>query len=137
MKTVLDKMFTMSDMVIMLLQHYLKQFAQEGIAKVPNKDVCVCSKQLVAVCTRLAEVDALPQESIGFVLEGLTRCSVPEFKDIHRLLCTTHKVCQMSAVIGRRDSSATLAHIQRICKEACKVFHSMNLTNKCNILQSH
>ncbi len=89
------------------------------------------------MCTRLAEVDALPQESISFILEGLTRCSVPEFKDIHRLLCTTHKVRQMRAVTGRRDSSATLAHIQKICKEAFEVFHSMNLTNKWNIPQSH
>ncbi len=86
MKMALYKMFMMSNMVIMLLQHYLKQFAQEGIAKVPNEDVCACSEQLVAVCTCLAEVNALPQESIGFILEGLTCCSVPEFKDIHRLL---------------------------------------------------
>jgi hypothetical protein len=111
LKIALDKMFTMSNMVIMSLQHYLKQFAQDGIAKVPNEDVCVCSEQLIAVCMHLAEVDALPQESIGFILEGLTHCSVPEFKDIHRLLCTTHKVCQMRAVTRRRDSSATLAHI--------------------------
>ncbi len=129
MKIALDEMFTMSDRVIMSLQRYLKQFAQDGIAKVPNEDVHVCSEQLIAMCTRLAEVDALPQESIGFIFEGLTRCSVPEFKDIHRLPCTTHKVHQMRAVTMRRDSSATLAHIQKICKEACKVFHSMNLTN--------
>ncbi len=137
MKIALDEMFTMSDMVIMSLQRYLKQFAQDRIAKVPNKDVCVCSEQLIAVCTHLAEVDALPQESIGFILDGLTRCSVPEFNDIHRLLCTTHKVRQMRAVTGRRDSFTTLAHIQKICKEACKVLHSMNLTNKWNIPQSH
>jgi hypothetical protein len=137
LKMTLDEMLTMSNIVIMSLQHNLKQFAQEEIAKVPNENVCVCSEQLVAVCTRLAEVNTLPQESIGFILEGLTRCSVPEFKDIHRLLCTTHKVCQMRAVTGRRDSSSTLAHIQKIYKEACKVFHSMNLTNKCNIPQSH
>ncbi len=92
MKIVLDEMFMMSNMVIMLLQRYLKQFAQDRIAKVPNKDVRVYSEQLIAMCTRLAEVDALPQESIGFILERLTRCSVLEFKDIHRLLCTTHKV---------------------------------------------
>ena len=85
LKMALDEMFTMSDMVIMSLQRYLKQFAQEGIAKVPNEDVRICTEQLVAVSTRLAEVDALPQESIGFILEGLTRCLVPEFKDIHRL----------------------------------------------------
>jgi hypothetical protein len=70
LKVALDKMFTVSNMVIMSLQRYLKQFAQEGIAKVPNKDARVCSKQLVAVCTRLAEVNALLQESIGFILRG-------------------------------------------------------------------
>jgi hypothetical protein len=64
-----------------------------------------------------------PLESIGFILEGLTHCSVPEFKDIHRLLCTTHKVHQMRTVTRRRDSSATLAHIQKICKEACEIPH--------------
>jgi hypothetical protein len=36
MKITLDEMFTMSNMVIMSLQKYLKQFAQEGIAKVPR-----------------------------------------------------------------------------------------------------
>jgi hypothetical protein len=80
LKIMLDKMFTIGNMVIMSLQRYLKQFAPEGIAKVPNEDVRICSKQLIAVCTRLAEVDALPQESIGFILEGLTRCSVPGLK---------------------------------------------------------
>jgi hypothetical protein len=39
LKIALDEMFTMSNMVIMSLQKYLKQFAQEGIAKVPNEDV--------------------------------------------------------------------------------------------------
>ncbi len=41
LKIALDEMFMMSDMVVMLLQHYLKQFAQDRIAKVPNEDVCV------------------------------------------------------------------------------------------------
>jgi hypothetical protein len=51
LKMALDEMFTMSNVVIMSLQCYLKQFAQEGIAKVLNKDVRVCFKQLVAMCT--------------------------------------------------------------------------------------
>ncbi len=44
LKIAFDEMFTMSNMLIMLLQRYLKQFAQDGIAKVPNEDVCVCSE---------------------------------------------------------------------------------------------
>ncbi len=68
LKIALDKMFTMSNMVVMSLQKYLKQFTQEGIAKVPNEDVWICAEQLNAVCARLAEVDALPQETTGFIL---------------------------------------------------------------------
>jgi hypothetical protein len=39
LKLALDEMFTMSNMVIMSLQKFLKQFAQEGFVKVPNEDV--------------------------------------------------------------------------------------------------
>jgi hypothetical protein len=39
LKITLDEMFTVKNMVIMLLQKYLKQFAQEGLPKVPNEVV--------------------------------------------------------------------------------------------------
>jgi hypothetical protein len=137
LKLALDEMFTMSNMVITSLQKFLKQFAQEGVAKVPNEDVRLCAEQIAAVCARLAEVDALPQEVPGYILEGFTRCSVVEFREIHKLLYTTDKVRQMRAVSGRRDSSTTLAAVQKLCSEANDVFHSLNLTNKWNIPQGH
>jgi hypothetical protein len=137
LKIALDEMFTMSNMVIQSLQKYLKQFAQEGIAKVPNEDVRLCSEQINAVCARLAEVDQLPQESTTFILEGFTRCSVTEFREIHKLLATTEKVNQMRVHTKKRDSSATLAAVNKLCSEACEVFHSLNLTNKWNIPQGH
>ena len=137
LKIALDEMFTMSNMVITLLQKFLKQFAQEGIAKIPNEDVRLCAEQIAAVCARLAEVDALPQEVPGYILEGFTRCSVVEFRDIHKLLYTTDKVRQMRAVSGRRDSNTTLVAVQKLCSEANDVFHSLNLTNKWNIPQGH
>jgi hypothetical protein len=137
LKIALDEMFTMSNMVITSLQKFLKQFAQEGIAKVPNEDVRLCAEQIAAVCARLAEVDALPQEVPGYILEGFTRCSVVEFRDIHKLLYTTDKVRQMRAVSGKRDSNTTLVAVQKLCSEANDVFHSLNLTNKWNIPQGH
>jgi hypothetical protein len=82
-------------MVITSLQKFLKQFAQEGVARVPNEDVPLCAEQITAVCVHLAKVDALPQEIPGYIFEGFTRCSVVEFKEIHRLLNTADKVCQM------------------------------------------
>jgi hypothetical protein len=37
LKIALDEMLTMSNMVITLLQKFLKQFAQEGVARVPDE----------------------------------------------------------------------------------------------------
>jgi hypothetical protein len=101
LKIALDEKFTMSNMVIMLLHKYLKQFAQEGVAKVPNEDVQICSEKIAAMCAHLAKFDALPEETPGYILEGFTWCMVVEFKDIHKLLATTCKVRQMRAVSGR------------------------------------
>jgi hypothetical protein len=39
LKIALDEMFTMSNMVITSLQKFLKRFTQEGVARVPIKDV--------------------------------------------------------------------------------------------------
>jgi hypothetical protein len=89
------------------------------------------------VFAHLAGVNALPKESTDFILEGFTHCSIIEFWDIHKLLATTLKVCQMRAITGRRDSSTTLAEAQKLCSEVCEVFHSLNLTNKWNIPQNH
>jgi hypothetical protein len=38
LKNVLDEMFTLSNMVISLLQKFLKQFSPDGVARVPKKD---------------------------------------------------------------------------------------------------
>ncbi len=80
------------------------------------------------MCARLAEVDALPQEVPGYILEGFTRCLV---------LNTADKVRQMRAVSGKRDSNTTLVAVQKLCSKANDVFHSLNLTNKWNIPQGH
>jgi hypothetical protein len=89
------------------------------------------------VCARLAEVDALPQEVPGYILEGFTRCLVAESKEIHKLLNTANKVCQMRAVSGKRISNTTLVAVQKLCSKANDMFHSLNLTNKWNIPQGH
>ncbi len=59
-KLALDEMFTISNTVVATLQDFFENFAKDGIAKVPNEDVCVATKQIVAITERLAEVSALP-----------------------------------------------------------------------------
>jgi hypothetical protein len=89
------------------------------------------------MCARLAEVDPLPQEVPGYILEGFTRCLVVESKEIHKLLNTADKVHQMRAVSGKQDSNTTLAAVQKPCSNANDMFHTLNLTNKWNIPQGH
>ncbi len=127
----------MSGMVVLLLQKYLKQFAQDGIAKFPNKDIQVCTEQLLAVSACLVEVDALPHKAVGQIMEGFTCCSVAEFRDMHKLLSTTERICQICVLGGKRDSSITFAAIKKLCSEASEFFHVLNLSNKWNIPQGH
>ncbi len=70
-------------------------------------------------------------------MEGFTLFSVVEFRDIHRLLNTADKVCQMWAVTVKQNSKETLASVVKLCSKASDVFHSLNLTNKWNIPQGH
>jgi hypothetical protein len=76
-KLALDKMFTISNTVVATLQGFFENFSKDGIAKVPNEDVCVATEQIIAVPERLAKVSALPSECTIQLLEGLTKCSIP------------------------------------------------------------
>jgi hypothetical protein len=137
LKIMLDEVFTVSNMVITMLQKFLKQNAHEGVARVPNKDVWLCAKQVAAMCARLAKVDTLPQKVPGYILEGFTWCLVVEFKGIHKLLNTADKVRQMRAVSGKQNSNTTLVTVPKLCSKANGMFLSLNLTNKWNIPQGH
>jgi hypothetical protein len=79
-KLVLNKMFTISNTVVAILQSFFDNFAKDGIAKVPNEDVRVATEQIVAIAERLAEVSALPSECTVQLLEELSKCSVTVFR---------------------------------------------------------
>ena len=86
---------------------------------------------------RLAEVDALPHEAVGQILEGITCCSIVGFRDMHKLLSTTKRICQIHVAEWKRDSSIAFAAIKKLCSKASEFFHVLNLLNKWNISQGH
>ncbi len=59
--------------VVATLQGFFEAFSKDGIAKVPNENVCAVTEQIVAVAERLAEVSALPSESTRHILERFTQ----------------------------------------------------------------
>jgi hypothetical protein len=125
-KIALDEMFTISNTVVTTLQGFLENFAKDGIAKVPNKDVCIATEQIVAVAERLAKVSALPCECTVQILEGLTKCSVTVFKCLRQLHTFT----------SLHDSSC-LGGINKLCKEANDIFNALNVPKEWNITQKH
>ena len=69
----------MSDIVITLLQEFLKSFAWDGVAKYPSENVALIFQQTNAVPERLAEVLELPRDTPLIILTGFTKFSVPDF----------------------------------------------------------
>jgi hypothetical protein len=67
-KIALDEMFTISNTIVKTLQGFFEAFAKDGIAKVPNEDVCVATGEIVAVAERLAEVSSLLTECVAQIL---------------------------------------------------------------------
>jgi len=87
-------LFYMSRDTIDALKKYLKIFQEKGLRWVRGESVVLAQKQLLAVCTRLNEVNSLPGESVNDILQGLNYCSVPEFAGVfgHYLITACAKI---------------------------------------------
>ncbi len=132
----LDKMLTISNTVVATLQGFFENFAKDGIAKVPNEDVCVATEQIVAITERLAEVSALPSECTVQLLEGLTKCSVTVFRQAFSHLLVGERLRQLCTLTTLHDSTH-LGGIKKLCKEANNMFNSLNVSKEWNIPQKH
>ena len=69
----------MTNDVVPALQTFLKTFVEEVLSKTVGDNVSEASANIKAVSERLSEVNQLPIEAPTYVLQGLTKCSVPEF----------------------------------------------------------
>ena len=72
-------MFCITNDVVSSMQTVLKTFTDVGLTKTVGENVAEATAQVKAVCERLSEVNQPPQEAPTFVLQGLTKFSVPEF----------------------------------------------------------
>ena len=79
---ILDFLFAMSDDQKHSLKNYFKIFAKEGLKKVKGESVPTVSVTLLAAARRLESVGELDSEQVKYLLEGLSKCSQPEFAKI-------------------------------------------------------
>ena len=69
----------MTNDVVTDLQKFLKNFAEEGLLKTVEENVLEAAVQIKAVSERLLEANQPPLETPTYVLQGMTKYSVPEF----------------------------------------------------------
>ena len=70
----------MSSMTEDSLKSFIKEFGKNGLAKVPNENICLITFQVDGVAEHLADSGLLHSWSLTQYLEGFTYCSVAKFK---------------------------------------------------------
>ncbi len=82
-----NKLFGLNWDTTAALINFLKLFWNKGLHCYQGENVALAWKELLAVCSRLAEAKELPQETPVDLLMGLNLCSVDQFKTLfeHKL----------------------------------------------------
>ena len=138
LKFMLDKMFCMTNDVVVALQTFLKNFAEEGLSKTVGENVSEILEQVKAVSRRLSEVYQLPLEYPTYILQGLSKCSVAEFTGHFKLMLNQERVNQMSTLVTLGNiTTTTLKQIKQILDLSNNSYHSLNTSNSWNVPSGH
>ncbi len=84
------------------LVNFLKLFWNKGLRCYQGENVALALKELLSVCSCLAEAKELPQETPVDLLTGLTLCLVEQFKTLFK-----HKLQQAKAMVGMMMRTTT------------------------------
>ncbi len=81
------KLFGLNQDTTAALVNFFKLFQNKGLRCYQGENVALARKELLAVCSHLAEAEEFPQETPVDLLTGLTLCLVDEFKTLfeHKL----------------------------------------------------
>jgi len=124
-------MFHMSRDTITALKKYLKLFEEKGLRRICGENVVIAEKEVNAVCTRLKEVNALPDETVVDVLEGLTHCSVPEFTKLFDFLLQAARVDALD--LDNATKGDTLSKVKEIMNKAVESYHALCTAGKWHV----
>ena len=126
----------MTNEVVTALKLFLKAFADEGLINTVGENVLDASAQVKAVGERLSEVNKLPPKAPKYVLQGLTKCSIPKFTGPFELMINQEHVTQMGTAVSLiNNSSVTIKRVLHIIVLANNSYHSLNTSNVWNIPQ--
>ena len=75
----LHKVVHISDAVVAALCGRIKDFAATGLKGIPGENVMTARAEQLTFATRLSEKGRLPHDAVDDAIQGLSKCSHPEF----------------------------------------------------------
>ena len=129
---IMSHMFQMTTDVVTALKSVITRFGRDGIAKIKGENVFFAAKQLTAVAKSLARVDALTDEAVGDIMDGLSKGSVTKFTEVFKLESTMHRSVQTSTTYCGGSQTA-LTTILAILSKATDLYNSLSTGNSWHI----
>jgi hypothetical protein len=97
--------------------------------------VALARKELLAVCSRLAEAKELPQEMPVDLLKGLTLCSVDEFKTLfgHKFQVAKAESLEVNHHLSQPE---IMGAVRVLLASAAQYYNSLNMSDNWNLPQN-
>ena len=89
-------MFQMTTNIVTAFKSVVTTFGKDDIAKIKSENVFLAAKQLTAVVKSLARIDALPDEAVGDVMDGVSKGSVSKCTKVFKLESTIYHTVKTS-----------------------------------------
>jgi hypothetical protein len=129
---IMAHMFQMTTDVVTALKSVVTRFSRDGIAKIKGENVFLAAKQLTAVVKSLARVDALSDEAVGEVMDGLSKGSVSKFTEVFKLESTMYRSVKTSTTYSGGSQTA-LDQILHTLSKATSLYNSLSTGNNWHI----
>jgi hypothetical protein len=124
----LTEMFQLTRDVVQALKDFIKNFTLYGVSKIQGENISIVTKQLRAVCVRLDDIGALPEETPQDILKGLTVCSVQVFKDVFQHQANEERINALRHIHG--SGTRPIERVKQILQEANDLYDSLSTSNQ-------
>ena len=126
----------MTNDIVTALKFLLKTFADEGLTKTVGENVSEASAKVKAVSERLLEVNQPPLQAPNYVLQGLIKCSVPEFTGPFEMMLNQERVTQIGKSVSLiNNSSIPIKRFLQTIVLKKNSYHSLDTSNVWNLPQ--
>jgi hypothetical protein len=130
-----NKLFGLNRDTTAALVNFLKLFWNKGLRCYQGENGALAWKELLAVCSRPAEANELPQETPVDLLMGLTLCLVDQFKTLfeHKL-----QVAKAESLEGDHHLSQPeiMGEVSVLLASAAQYYNSLNMSDNWSLSQN-